>query len=124
MFDWGHSFVPTCASDLPSRAAAVKDGRSFSGHRRLVLDGGEHGGMLVEVGTCSAVFSSLGKKPAAMADECLARRRLSLQRSHVCSPRRRCASGLILLAAGENRPGDARQLVGQRNDQHVAVQAL
>jgi len=32
LFDWDHPSVPTCTRDMPTRAAAVKDGPP-SGHR-------------------------------------------------------------------------------------------
>jgi hypothetical protein len=45
LFDRDHPSAPTCVRSSPSCRAAVKDG-ALQRHRRLVLDGSEHGGML------------------------------------------------------------------------------
>src|ERR1700724_1942566 len=52
LFDRHHPSVPTCAQPVPSRAAAVKDGRlrATAPAARSVLDGREHDGMLGRVG--------------------------------------------------------------------------
>ena len=50
LFDLGARFLaPTHTDTEPLRGEAVKDGR-VSAHRRLVLDGFEHGGTLAVVG--------------------------------------------------------------------------
>ena len=51
LFDLGARFLaPTHTVTEPVRGEAVKDGRGVSAHRRLVLDGFEHGGTLAVVG--------------------------------------------------------------------------
>ena len=52
LFDRRHPSVPTCARDMPARAAAVKDGPSSATApaARSVLDGREHDGRLDRVG--------------------------------------------------------------------------
>ena len=52
----GAFFRPDRIPLSPPRAAVVKDGRVFSGHRRLVLGGREHGGRLAGGETVSKMI--------------------------------------------------------------------
>jgi hypothetical protein len=50
LFDRYHPSAPTCTRDMPTRAAAVKDGPSSGSLARSVLDGCEHDGTIERVG--------------------------------------------------------------------------
>ena len=73
----GAFFRPDRIPLSPPRAAVVKDGRVFSGHRRLVLDGREHGGRLTRG---EAVSKMIRVEPASW---------------RVCSRRKLVSGGLL-----------------------------